>query len=564
VVVHVSSAFAQGWPKSFGGFPAISPACADLDGDGKKELIVGTSNGLQVFRYDGSILSGFPVLLGTDVRCVPAVYDLDYDGNSDIICTTDSGIHAFRFNGQPVNGWPVHYYTGVIPFGFGFPNPTVGPLGNGSDSVVMIINKRGQILAYNFDGTPYFHSLGGLFASFDPRVTDFLSYGGQSSPFVTSTDLNGDGIVEIIGAYSSLAFPYEGIGLFESTTGRPAFGRLDELSLRTPTVLGTTLADLDNDRIPEIVSTTIDSGGMPRIWALKYGTQIMPGWPVDMPAVTGWIGSYPTVADLDLDGTLEILCTFFEFDIGALYIFRADGSSYIPRDGRPAGEAIIEPTTFGVPIVANVAGDSRPEILIRSGYILPGTGFERLYIYDHFIERIPGWPQVTPARPNSVVSSRYPPLVDDIDENGLVEIVLLSDANELLVWNFEASSVNGKNAAKFLVDARNSGIVGSADISTNVGDEETRLLPSTFSLSQNYPNPFNPSTTIEFALPAKSHVRLDIFNLLGQKVTTLADNEYPAGKHSIEFEAKSISTGIYFYRLTAGDDVLTRKMTLVK
>jgi len=428
----------------------------------------------------------------------------------------------------------------------------------------LVINKFGQILAYNFDGTPYFHSLGGLFASFDPRITDFISFGGQSSPFVTSADVNNDGVCEIVGGYSALPFPFEGIGVFESTTGRPAFGRLDELSVRTPTILGTTLADLDNDNVPEIIATSIDSGGVPRIWAVKNGTQILDGWPVEMPGVSGWIGSYPTAADLDMDGIPEVLCTFFEFDIAALYIFKADGSSYVPRDGRPEGEALIEPVTFGIPMVANVTGDDFPEILIRSGHILPGTGTEQLYIFDHRLERIPNWPQATPSRPNNVVSSRYPPLVDDINGNGKVEVILLSDANELLVWNFDASSENGKNRAKFLTDDRNSGILQRADISTDIGDDTPIELPRSFDLAQNYPNPFNPSTTISFSVPVKSKVTLDVFNILGQRVATLVDKDLSAGRHSVVFGTEELSSGIYFYRLISNETILTRKMTLLK
>lgn len=564
VKVHISSAFAAGWPRSFNGFAALSPASGDIDGDGKKELIVGTSNGLNAFRHDGSTLPGFPILVGKDVRCVPAIYDIDYDNRPDIICTTEDTIHAIKYNGQYVSGWPKSYYTGTIPFGFGFPNPTIAPLGNGTDSVVMLLNKRGQILAYNYDGTPYFHSLGGLFASFDPRITDFLSYGGQSSPMVTSVDLNSDGVFEIIGSYSAFVFPYEGIGLFESTTGRPAFGRFDELVLHSPTILGTTLADLNNDDIPEIISTTIDSGGVPRVWVLKNGMTVMPGWPVEMPAVTDWIGSYPTAADLDLDGTPEILCTFFYFDIAALYIFKADGSSYIQRSDRPVGEALIEPVTFGVPMVANLVGDEHPEIIIRSGYLLPGTGSEKLYIYDYLLERVPGWPQPTPARPNTVVSSQYASMVDDLDGDGKVELVLLSDANDLLVWNFEASSENGKNSTKFLADSLNSGILNQGDFSTGVGDGKEPELPNEFTLSQNYPNPFNPTTTIDFSLPKREKIRLEVFNILGQKVVTLVDKELSAGSHKAEFDSGGLSSGIYFYRLTSGNNVISKKMNLIK
>ncbi|NOY89331.1 MAG: T9SS type A sorting domain-containing protein, partial [FCB group bacterium] len=88
-------------------------------------------------------------------------------------------------------------------------------------------------------------------------------------------------------------------------------------------------------------------------------------------------------------------------------------------------------------------------------------------------------------------------------------------------------------------------------------------------LSQNYPNPFNPSTIIAFNLPRRLHVSLTIFDLLGQKVVELTNKIYPAGSHQIAWDGTStggqrVSTGIYFYRLVAGDYINTRKMLLLK
>lgn len=85
-----------------------------------------------------------------------------------------------------------------------------------------------------------------------------------------------------------------------------------------------------------------------------------------------------------------------------------------------------------------------------------------------------------------------------------------------------------------------------------------------FELSQNYPNPFNPSTNINFTLPVASDVQLTVFNLLGQKVATLISERRTAGNHSVRFDARSLSSGIYFYQLKAGDLTLQRKMTLIK
>jgi hypothetical protein len=89
-------------------------------------------------------------------------------------------------------------------------------------------------------------------------------------------------------------------------------------------------------------------------------------------------------------------------------------------------------------------------------------------------------------------------------------------------------------------------------------------LPTKFGLDQNYPNPFNPSTEIRFALPQDSRVSLKVYNSLGQEVQTLIDGETPAGYHTARFDAGRIASGVYFYRLQAGNFIETRKMMLVK
>ncbi len=90
-------------------------------------------------------------------------------------------------------------------------------------------------------------------------------------------------------------------------------------------------------------------------------------------------------------------------------------------------------------------------------------------------------------------------------------------------------------------------------------------LPEQFDLSQNYPNPFNPSTNIEYSLPEQSNVRLTIFNMLGQEVATLINNESKkAGVHTVNWNAGSVASGIYFYRLSVGHRVFTKRMMLIK
>lgn len=99
--------------------------------------------------------------------------------------------------------------------------------------------------------------------------------------------------------------------------------------------------------------------------------------------------------------------------------------------------------------------------------------------------------------------------------------------------------------------------------------EDEPQTPESFRLRQNFPNPFNPETTIQFELPEIAHVRLEIYNLLGQKIATLVDCRQPAGKYTQIWNGKdqrgnAVASGIYFYKLTAGDFVQVRKMILAR
>ena len=89
-------------------------------------------------------------------------------------------------------------------------------------------------------------------------------------------------------------------------------------------------------------------------------------------------------------------------------------------------------------------------------------------------------------------------------------------------------------------------------------------VPDEFRLSQNWPNPFNPSTEIRFTLPTGCHARIDVFNVMGQKVATVVDDDFSAGEHVCFWDGTEHSSGVYFYRLTTPQFVQTRKMMLLK
>jgi hypothetical protein len=99
-----------------------------------------------------------------------------------------------------------------------------------------------------------------------------------------------------------------------------------------------------------------------------------------------------------------------------------------------------------------------------------------------------------------------------------------------------------------------------------VGDVRTLQapIPTEFSLHQNYPNPFNPSTNIGFAVKEKSHVSLIVYNLLGQPVAALVNEDLLAGEYEAPFSSNGLASGVYFYRLVAGPFVETKKMLLLR
>jgi len=568
VAIRVTSAFAAGWPRSIPARGGMTPICADLNHDGVNEIIVPTTGGIYMFEANGQPVVNFPVLYGEDIRCVPAIYDVDRDGEDEIICTNETGIHVFNIDGTYAEGWPQSCLTGLAPYQYAYPNPIVTRLGQGEDSAIVIINRIGQILAYEFDGDPYFYSLEGWFGSVGAGVSDVSIYTGGVSPFVSSADLNGDGLNEVVATFSSSHAG--GLAVLDGRTGQPAFDMPSPIVQNIRTVNGATLADLDGDGLLEVIvlgfnriPVGVDTLSIPHLWVKRLGTEDFPGWPVimtDFPK-NMWIGSFPVAADLNLDNVPEILCTFFSYDRSYLCIFSADGSEY-----RPEGHVYVPGVTLATPTVANLTGDEYPEIIIRSGHLLPGTGGESVYVFDYTGALLPDYPIETPALTYQVLSSRYAPLVDDIDGDGLVELAMISDGNSLLVWDYDALYDDGRNTGRFLVDNVNSGqlplAAGQSGL-TSVIDADA-LVPREVMLAANYPNPFNPSTVIKFSLPIATHVELDIYNVLGRRVSRLLDGQVKAGQHTVRFDGTPYAAGVYFYRLRAGDETIVRKMVLLK
>jgi hypothetical protein len=113
------------------------------------------------------------------------------------------------------------------------------------------------------------------------------------------------------------------------------------------------------------------------------------------------------------------------------------------------------------------------------------------------------------------------------------------------------------------VGTRSGLVYRSIQPTTEVLSSQNSILRD-FRLDQNYPNPFNPSTTIRFSLPEAARVSLKIFTLLGEEVATLVSGDLQAGQHSARWDAAEIPSGVYFYRLQAGQFTETKKLVLLR
>lgn len=143
-----------------------------------------------------------------------------------------------------------------------------------------------------------------------------------------------------------------------------------------------------------------------------------------------------------------------------------------------------------------------------------------------------------------------------------VKIVALKewDADaEVSLNHFKALNREGE-----IVDADNDAVITDLGDDNRQPEHSSSDLPDELKLLGNYPNPFNPETRISFEVPETQHVTVRVYNMLGQEVATLMNDQVSAGSHAVNFRANELSSGMYIYRLTAGNQVQTKKMMLVK
>ncbi len=616
VAVEVRSIVSSGWFAELPNNGSLSPAVGDIDGDGYAEVVIGAggningAGGIEVFSHTGELEPGWPKDTGEKMMSSPALGDLDGDGIDDIVICSDSGIHAY-LSSKP------DWFKSTAAGGNGFwslATPVIADLEEDGYPEVLMINNQGTVCAWRNDGESFIYGKEGVFAL--AAASDLY----EGFPCLIIADLDNDDENEIV---AGTANDYTG-GIYIWDTAGTQLLTPGDYPEELTRVFGMAVANIDDEDDLEVIVFGADQENFTLSAFKKDGTQVS-GYPIILEGLEKglWWGNHPAIGDLDRDGILEIVVSAWTLGEARIYAWHRDGTPLgvvgskgllVSMDspdkepirrvlsslGNSIGEIFAKirersrvelyamfstpgddpvfvsaPETFGSPVLADVNGDDRVEIIARAGYYY-GRGYERIFAWDYEGNIIPGWPLYASAEPYDFTYYPYSPLICDTDNDGKLNLVLATDWPDfkLVCWGFDTKyDPNTMHWPKYMHDSHNSGVFRMEDY-TEVKDEEVIPVPSSFSLSQNYPNPFNPTTKIQFkvgSLELGNTIRttLVIYNILGQKVRTLLDEERLPGNYQVIWDGKNqkgelASSGIYFYRLQSGDFTETKRMVFLK
>ncbi len=427
------------WPQFLGAAVSGSMAAADLDLDGVKEITVGSYDGrLHAWEIDGTYLPGFPVQTRSGLGPKPAICDIDIDGQPDIIvCSLDGLIYVISNEGDILPGWPQATGDRI------YSPPTLADIDD--DGMVEIISASmdGMVYAWNEDGSllPNWPvELGGAEVWMGPAVAD----------------LDGDHVEEVlVGGFGNPLYAVKGDGTFMD--GWPILlgggcGR------GSPSV-----ADYDGDGEFEIAVSGLLSN---TVYLVSLDGKIVRGWPKWSYNCSEL--SAPIPADVDNDGLPEISVST---SCGTIVAWNADGS-YCDAVLSDAKNPVIRCE----PVYADVDGNGSIEGLV-------GTSVEDRSTLDAFGAdgRVLGFPL-------SVNGNVYStPVVDDLDNDGYIEIAAATMGGEVNVWRFIGASGKGRiEYSQSRGDEWNTGLYGFTP-NANVPLADLALSSSDISVSPDNP-----------------------------------------------------------------------------
>lgn len=516
-------------------------------------------------------MTGFPVETPPIIQSAVVYHDLNHDGRDDMIVVDSAGyVHVLSYHGQELPGWPQSIETGENPQSVSAASGDVD--GDGEFEVVAAsVEETGLVSIWNPDG-----SLQHTFPIVTPPSREL-----DNTATISLYNLDADADLEVILNHngSLTGFDIDGTLLTEWDPGV----LFNEISIPTMT-------DINRDGLPEII-VTVDAAPGGGLYVLTGDNPPLPGFPI---TEFGHSTVPPVVANVDADEELEIFailggqlygfdpdgsvltgfpvmlnqgmtCTALALgnldrsgaveivvgvkEPGLLYAFSAEGSlaNGFPYD---AGEAITSP-----PIIAEVSGSIMPEILFTTE-----TG--AWHVVDVTGNAVEGFPVRL-----STGTITNPLAVGDFDHDSAVELVVALDEGGIYALELNHFFVEDlMEWPMFQHDAYHSGAYNFYDV-VRVADDAVPEVA--FGLSAPYPNPSRDGTQIRFSLPQAGPCELRVFNIAGQLVKTLLNNNLPTGTHDLTWDGtnerqEEASSGVYLFQLSHQQRQTQQRFILVR
>jgi hypothetical protein len=467
VQVGVENVFHAGWPYALPANSHFAVTAIDLDRDHVKEIVCPTNKGLWVLAGDSSsyqpwdgtstwpLYPGWPRDTLVSYRTAPAFADLDRDGKYEIIIPTTTSMNVFTWIGESYFQWP-RPFNGASNF-YGVSLPSVGDVDSDGNLEIAAIERTGNIKVWRESGSPY--------------VPSDMSFGSvpvthslvNSLPHVTICDLNRDNQSEVIAIGDE-------IHIFDGRTGKPYRNMPSSRIASHYSIHGAAIGDFDNDARRDIAYVAVDGAtdnyfvtvtAIRQFWDeydLPYDSAItLPGWPRFLSAPQDQYLLYAmTAGDIDGDRRPEIFVAPYSLSEGLLYAFRSDGSPVLSES--PDGLFARQLGSISSVAIIDIDHDGEPEVVFRVEGFLSGP--DQVFAYEADGNLVTGYPITF-----GTGSSRIPatPIIGDINNDGWADMVTVhATGSSVAVWDLAnpASSVP-QTWPRFQADIWNTGVVNA-------------------------------------------------------------------------------------------------------
>lgn len=549
-----------GFPRELKGPVAGSPCLADLDGNGRCEIVVATLAGVvHLLQYDGSDAPGWPLQADDEFFAPAAVGDLDGDGDLEIVVGGTSGwIYAWHHDGLAVRGWP------VPPGGRRLSaDPDATPVcarfhGSGIFGAAALADfdgdgrwevctaaANGNVRLLAGDGT--------LRDGWPQRLSAGALPGNPPGIFASPAlgDLDGDGRPDIVvasNAYRIFAWNCDGQlleGWPAATPHRARAGYGD-----------VALGDVDgNGRLDVVLTTEHGFEGTATVTVLGADGRPLPGWPRELRATAN---AGPALGDLTGDGVPEIVVATIGGDAAAVAL---DGATARAINGWPV--RLRAETVNASPVLADIDGDGRCDVLLTA---LSTTSESQTWLWALHAggRQLLGYPILFPGE--EIVRSA--PAIADLDGDGDSELVVATELRGMLyVWDLDAPADPAR--MPWPTTSGNAARTGQAALATApdhppASDPALRGDEAALGAAA-----LEPLSTISFELTGETDMRLTIHGIQGHRVRRLMDAHLPAGRYAIFWDGRDDDgrlqpSGIYFYEIDRNGRATTKQLLLLQ